>query len=179
MKNARALTKKRMQRVVGPPPDGVLNLSRALDQLYHFDAAHHARGKKGDKLSQRVQDLKSLAELGNGELPPPPGKKWTHHCWDTDLQRPCCDSQENFEDKVEARLNNVCFAEGDPIPSENTWTHTMANFKKTITRKLVNGIGTDSFPVAVADAGGAVDAVDGEATGDFQKIQGRVRMQRT
>ena len=118
---------RKVHRVVGEKPD--INMAGDLyalcDALYDWDAKHHLR--KDGRPCQFIADLKFLCQMVNGDLL---ADRWVHHCWDPATQRPCCKDREETCCKTLRACACALFGDGEPIPSEQTWTHVLKSFKK-------------------------------------------------
>lgn len=171
------LVSESVRRRVAPPPGNVVTLYAAIDILYQLDAPHHKRGADGEGCSQRLADLKALANMVNGDL----RAVWTHWCWSDTTSRPCCGSHAECVEKTTTAVVNALFGQADPIPAESRWTSMLANFKQTILRKLVHSAGIACFDLT-ADVGGSAEEgmvqVDGEAGESFFQFIKQTRIGR-
>lgn len=122
----------RLTRKVGRPPTGAdapCTMHDFLDTLFDFSAEHHKRKK--NKESQFLTDLRFLAEMMNGDLR---AREWHHHCWDDASGRACCSNTDQCHTKMVVAIANVIVGRSEGVPAENTWTHTLSNFKATMVR---------------------------------------------
>lgn len=150
-----------VQRKVGPPPQDIVTLRSFLEVLFHLEAPSHEQGF-AMRTSQRFSDLDALASIVNGDLR---RTEWVHWCWSTETSKPCCTSKAECEEKSLVAAANALFGFSDPIPAESRWTSVLANFKQTLLRKAVFGVGTVCF-----DLRGEVPAGDGKAEADSEAV---------
>lgn len=130
-----------MRRVVQErPADLPGNLLVFVDILYKLSHKHHER--KNNKKSLRHGDLTFLVQMLNGNVLGP----WEHFCYDAASGQPCCRDLEDCCDKTTRAIVNFFQAEAEPIPAESRWTHTLANFKKSLLRKAAYGVGVRCLP---------------------------------
>lgn len=148
MANMEALISKKVRRVVGTPPAGMVGLEALVDILFDMGAAHHRRGKCGGH-SLKWQALQSLFRVVNGDLR---SKIWTHFCWDPATGRPCCKSQAHCAERTTAACIDALLTEADPIAAESRWTHVLSNMRKTVLRRAVCSVGIECVNVGVCPA---------------------------
>ena len=91
--NLERLVEKHMQRVVGEPAGGELDMIKVsltdiVEVLFKPDAAHHQR--TNGKVSQRLQDLQKLCLIYNDCLL---RDKPMHRCKLDSFGKPCCSSE--------------------------------------------------------------------------------------
>lgn len=107
--------------------------------------------------------------------------EWAHYCFDEVSGKPCCQSLQDAKEKTTRAMVNFFQAEAEPIPAESRWTHTLSNFKKTLVRKALYGVGCRCFPaggqVELAQDGPAQD-IEGQATEDFADNLNKSRLSR-
>ena len=168
---------KRCRRTVGKPPE--LNTYWDLvDSFWKFHAEHHRRGKDKNGHSERWHDLQRLCSLVND--------KWgenhiVHWCFDPATGQPCCANEQETIEKVTTAMTEALWGHSDPVPAESRWTHTLANFKMTLVRRLFHRVGLDSFIHDFrADDDDEDDAKhaaheDREAGENFFQVMNRVR----
>lgn len=172
--NLEQLISQQVTRVVGPVPDTVvITMEHLVDLLFKRDAPHHRR--KDGKPSQRIQDLQALATMVNGDIRE---EQWRHYCWDPATKAPCCSSAQEAVEKTTVACVNAFFAGGDPIPAESRWTNTLANFKRTLIRRLVHRAGLMCFRCDDATIVQQID-VDGVAMENFMDTVNRTRRKKT
>lgn len=169
-----ALIADKCKRKVGPPPECQLPLKLILDVLYDLGAPHHNR--KGQAKSQRHSDLVLLGELVNHGLE---HEEWVHWCWDEAASAPCCPDEQTTVERTTVAAVHALLMPGDPLPAESRWTNVLANYKTTLLRKVLHGVGIDCFsPETVADEVKYMDA-DSEGLDDYFKHVLRTRARKT
>ena len=129
--------------MVGPPPpreelDG--DLQTVVEILFRPNDEMHQR--KNGKLSKHITRLLKMVEKNNGSLL---GGDWIHHCWDAAKERPCCRNLAETHDTIIDTTTPCITGTADPIPEESTWTNVVPNFKRTLMREIIYGIGTESL----------------------------------
>lgn len=131
-----------LDRVLRPPPDPEelgSSLYIALDLLLDFEADHHKRD--GDATNQFMEDMRQVGEFCNGELH---NNRIKHYCWQPNRQ-PCCRNRAECEEKCQVLFVNALHSRSSKIPTESTWTHTLASMQEQIIRRLLWNLGLDAF----------------------------------
>ena len=166
------LVVKKHRRRVDLPPQGVLTLHAVVDVLIDFGAEHHKR-KNG--FSQFHSDMAAWCAHNNGDLL---AKSWDHWCKSAITGSPCCNSQDDCQQKNIRLTSNALFGRSDPSPGESTWTHVLPNFQITVLRHVCHEVGIQSFPKegnSNRNLGDERFGVEDEATGDFMTLLNSVR----
>lgn len=130
-----------VRRRIGVAPDvGEGALHRFVDILFMPDRDQRQHDDRAAPAQQ--QDLLALCRMVNGDVR---GVESVHWCWDSDTRTPCCRNHEEVVEKTLVAVVNALFGKADPVPAESRWTHTLANFKKTLLRKVVHNVGLACF----------------------------------
>lgn len=109
-------------RVLRPPPtEGPQRTRRVFDIIYNLSGSHHLlHGKTGVRRSELLKDLDFLTAMDNGGLTD--RGELLHFCSGLD-GRPCCESDEDCRNKVEAAYMNLFMCHSCPSGSLSRWTH--------------------------------------------------------
>lgn len=169
------LVARRLRRRVAPPPGDIVGLKTFVQILFDLHAAHHTRGKEGDRHSQRWHDLQTLCSMLNGDL----RGEMVHWCWDPQARSGCCKSESECTEKTTVALINCLLGEADPVPAESRWTHLLSNMRKTLLRRVCYKVGHDCFNVEAGDEGDCLQDIDDAAVGLGAEAANRVRARRT
>eukprot|EP00959_Pyramimonas_sp_CCMP1952_P175782 3673158-Pyramimonas_sp.AAC.1 len=129
---------RRVKRKVGPPPAHIKGKTMAEFARVVFDPEADYHKRAGGKRSQMMDDVDAVCEMVNGDLT---SGAWTHWCWDCSTSQPCCRNLAETVDKTTVSVVNILATRSTPIPSESRWTNTLTNFKATLLRKALHGIG--------------------------------------
>ena len=165
------------RRIGARPADEECTLDYIIKNLAVPDVDFHRRDGRA---SRRMDDLRELSRMINGKVRRG-CRGWIHWCHDPATNRPCCRSQEDCVQKTTVALVNGLFGQADPTPAESTWTHTVANFKRTLLRAVVGELGLLGF--ASCHAGEEIGEVvnidpDGQAQDNYRTLLNKTRANR-
>ena len=125
--------KVRRTRIDGPPPAEGSPLFKLLDWMHDFSAEHHKR-RKGEGVSTFVSDCMRAGRLLNG----PPGNMFDHKCYRIGPSATmCCKDKADTIDGSVVSVVSLLNGTADRHPTENTWTHVLPSFAKTLIRKII------------------------------------------
>ena len=125
--------------------------------------------------SLRRGDLTRLGEMRNGSIMP--GQPWTHWCQGRGV---CCENSEATIEEACLVCVNVLYGGREVLPAESTWTHVTWQFKRTIMRRVVFGVGVWPCGLQSSDnvEAPAID-VDGAAAEDHFAHVRQSRLKKT
>lgn len=159
--NMEALCIQEVRRQVGPPPqDATAESQKLFEFIFELGGEHHRRAN--GTFSQLHQDVTNFLSLVNDRMS---DATWTHFCWDSARNAPCCKDEAEPQHRVAEAEVNLFVSAGFAVGSLSRFT----NASKCL-NKLLAGVVCKRILPRVLQFGGALQELRGHAPGRAEEV---------